>query len=241
MEGRRAVEELLAARRRAVRDVWVAEGSEPSPVLERIVSLATTRRVPVRWVGRATLDREAATDSHQGVLAHADPLPEADLEELARGGGEGPVPFLVLLDGVTDPHNLGAVMRTAEVAGSTGIVLPRHHAAHVTPTVAKAAAGAIEHLPMALVSGIPTALSVLAREGVWSVGLEAGARSSLFDLDLADRPLALVLGSEDKGMSRLTRSRCDLVVSIPRFGALESLNVSAAAAVACYEVARRRA
>ena len=239
VEGRRAVEELLAARRRRVRDVWVAEGSDPSAGLERIVSLAAGARVPVRWVARAQLEREARTEAPQGVLAHAEELPEADLDELARGAG-GTVPFLVALDGVTDPHNLGAVMRTAEVAGATGVILPRHHAAHVTPTVAKAAAGAIEHLPVAVVPGIPGALAALSRAGVWTVGLDAGARAAVFDLELADRPLALVLGAEGRGLSRLARERCDLLVAIPRVGTLESLNVSAAAAVACFEVARRR-
>jgi 23S rRNA (guanosine2251-2'-O)-methyltransferase len=244
VEGRRAVEELLAAGRRRVRDVWVAEGSDPSPGLERILARASSARVPVRWVGRAQLEREARTESPQGVLAHAEALPEADLDDLARGTGPagrrpGP-PFLVALDGVTDPHNLGAVMRTAEVAGATGVILPRHHAAHVTPTVAKAAAGAIEHLPVAVVPGIPGALVSLARAGVWTVGLDAEAPTSVFALDLADRALALVLGAEGRGLSRLARQRCDLLVSVPRVGALESLNVSAAAAVACFEVARRR-
>lgn len=241
VEGRRAVQELLAARRRRVRDVWVVEGADPSPVLEAIVGLATSRRVPVRWMGHRQMEQEARTDSHQGVLAHADPLEEADLEELARGtpGRAGP-PFLVVLEGVTDPHNVGAVLRSAECAGATGVVLARHHAVHVTPTVAKAAAGAIEHVPIAVVPGIPGALSTLARAGVWSVGLDAGAPTSLFGLEVADGPVALVLGAEDRGLSRLARARCDLLVSIPRRGALESLNVSAAAAVACFEVARRR-
>lgn len=241
VEGRRAVQELLAAGRRRVRDVWVVEGAEPSPVLEAIVALATRRRVPVRWMARRLMEGEARTDSHQGVLAHAEPLAEADLDDLARGtpGRPGP-PFLVVLEGVTDPHNVGAVMRSAECAGATGVVLARHRAVHVTPTVAKAAAGAIEHLPIAVVPGIPAALATLSREGVWSVGLDADAPAPLFGLELGDGPVALVLGAEDRGLSRLARARCDLLVSIPRRGAIGSLNVSAAAALACYEVARRR-
>ena len=236
VEGRRAVEELLAARRRRVNDVWVVEGTDPGAALERIVQLATSARVPVRWVGRGQLEREARTDSHQGVLAHAAELPEGDLEQMAAD----PTAFLVVLEGVTDPHNVGAVMRSAECAGATGVVLARHRAAGITPTVAKAASGAIEHLPIALVPGIPGALQTLARVGVWTVGLDVSARSSLFGLELADRPVALVLGAEDRGLSRLTKTRCDLLVSIPRHGTLASLNVSAAAAVACFEVARRR-
>jgi len=240
VEGRRAVEELLSAGRRRVRDVWVAEGAEPSPVLERIIASATRRRVPVRWTPRGRLEAEARTESHQGVLAHADPLPEADLEELVHRPRGGAVPFLVVLEGVTDPGNLGAVLRSAEFAGATGVVLARHRAVHVTPTVAKAAAGAVEHLPIALVAGIPTALAALGRLGVWSVGLDADGPASVFDLELADRPIALVMGAEDRGLSRLARQRCDVVAAIPRRGSLESLNVAAAAAVACFEVARRR-
>ncbi len=232
--------ELLAAGRRRVRDVWLAEGLEPSPVLDEIARLAAARRVPVREVTRGRLDGAARTDAPQGVLAHADPLDGADFDELCREGRGSLPPFLVVLDGVTDPHNLGSVLRSAEAAGATGVVLPRHRSAHVTPTVAKAAAGAIEHLPMAVVPGIPGALTGLARHGVWTVGLDAAAPGSVFSLDLADRPVALVLGAEGRGLARLTRQRCDVTVSIPQLGSLGSLNVAAAGAVACFELARRR-
>jgi 23S rRNA (guanosine2251-2'-O)-methyltransferase len=141
---------------------------------------------------------------------------------------------------VTDPQNLGAVMRTAASAGATGVVLPRHRAVHVTPTVAKAAAGAIEHLPIAVVPGLPTALARARDLGVWSVGLDARADRSIFDVDVVTDPVLLVLGAEGAGLGRLTRQRCDVVAAIPLQGPLDSLNVSAAAAVACFEVARRR-
>lgn len=241
VEGRQAVRELLRAGRRRVRDVWLSEGLDEGPVVAEIVDLATEARVPIRHVARTRLEAAARTDAPQGVLAHAEPLPEADIERLARRGGNRPNPFLVVLDGVTDPHNLGALLRTAEVAGATGAVLPRHRSAHVTPTVAKAAAGAIEYLPLAVVPGVPTALNVLARHGVWTVGLDEDGSASVFDLDLATEPVALVLGAEGAGLSRLVRERCDAVVAIPRVGTIDSLNVAAAAAVACFEVARRRA
>jgi 23S rRNA (guanosine2251-2'-O)-methyltransferase len=125
-------------------------------------------------------------------------------------------------------------------AGATGAVLPRHRAAHVTPAVTKAAAGAVEHLPLAVVPGIPNALNVLRRHGVWSVGLAADADTSLFDLDLADQPLALVLGAEGRGLSRLVGARCDVLAAIPLAGPLDSLNVAAAGAIACFEFGRRR-
>lgn len=237
VEGRRAVRELLAAGRRRVREVWLAEGVEDSPLLAEIVDLAAANRVSVKRVGRGRLDSAARTEAPQGVLAYAEPLPEVALDDLAV-----PDAFLLCLDGVTDPHNLGALLRTAEGAGATGAVVPRHRAAHVTPTAAKAAAGAIEHVPMAVVPGIPTALRRLRELGVWIVGLAADADRSLFDLDsgLAQGPIALVLGSEGAGLARLTRQRCDLLVSVPQRGSIASLNVAAAGAVACFEVARRR-
>ena len=233
VEGRRAVRELLVAGRRRVRDVWMAEGAGD----DEIVALAAGARVPVRRVSRARLDAEAGTDAPQGVLAHAEGLPEAELAALC----EGRRPFLLVVDGVTDPHNLGALLRTAEIGGATGAVLPRHRAAHVTPAVTKAAAGAIEYLPIAVVAGIPSALSGLAAKGVWTIGLDPGGRQSVHDLDLATEPVALVVGAEGEGMSRLSKARCDVLVAVPQHGRLPSLNVAAAAAVAVFEIARRRA
>jgi 23S rRNA (guanosine2251-2'-O)-methyltransferase len=240
VEGRRAVRELLAAGRRRTRDVWLAEGLDDSPLLDEIRLLAAEAGVRLRTVARSRLDAESRTEVPQGVLAHAEALPEGDLDALSRRSARGPSPFLVVLDGVTDPHNLGALLRTAEGAGATGAVLGRHGAAQVTPTVAKAAAGAIERLPMAMVASVPGGLAELGRHGVWTVGLDSRAETSLFGLALADQPLALVLGSEGRGLARLTRQRCDLVVAIPSVGTLASLNVAAAGAVACFEVARQR-
>lgn len=148
--------------------------------------------------------------------------------------------FLVVLEGVTDPQNLGAILRSAECAGATGVALPRHRSVHVTPAVTKAAAGAVEHLPMALVAGVPSALQELDRLGVTTVGLDERGTTSIYDLDLGDRPVALVLGSESTGLSSLARRRCEVLCRIPVTGGIPSLNVSAAAAVACFEVARQR-
>lgn len=232
--------ELLAARRRRVRDVWVSQGLDAAPLLAEITDLAAEQRVPVRTVPKERLEAAATTSAPQGVLAHADPIPEADLDELARAGPGATRPFLLVLDGVTDPHNLGALLRTAECAGATGVVVSAHRSALVTPTVTKVAAGAVEHLALAIVSSIPSALTRLGKAGVWTVGLDAGAEESLTGLALGTEPVALVLGSEGKGLSRLSIQRCDVVVSIPQHGVLASLNVAAAGAVACFEVARRR-
>ncbi len=152
-----------------------------------------------------------------------------------------PGAFLLVLDGITDPGNVGAILRTAECAGVTGVVLPRHRAVHVSPTVTKIAAGAVEHLPMALVPGIPAALTRLQELGVLTVGLDMGGEASVFDLPIGDRqPVALVLGAEGKGLARLVRERVDLLARIPMSGSLNSLNVAMASAVACFEVVRQR-
>jgi len=240
------VTELLCAGRRAVVDVWVATEAEQhsTPIIDRIVELAAERRVPVRRVSGARLVAEARTEAPQGVLAHARPLPEADLDELCRPA-EGPAsgagtPFLLALDGVTDPQNLGALLRTADGAGVTGVILPRHRAAHVTATVTKAAAGAVEHVPIAVVSGLPAALARAVDLGLWVIGLDPGADQSLFDLTLADQGVVVVLGAEGRGLSRLVRQRCDLMLNIPLRGRLPSLNVAAAGALALFEISRRR-
>lgn len=244
IEGRQAVRELLLARRRRVRELWVAEGIEDHPIVSEILDLAGEDRIPVRRVSRGQLDTVAGTEAPQGVLARAEPLPEADLEALARprrtADGRRVPPFLLALDGVTDPHNLGALLRTADLAGATGVVVPRHRSAHITPAAAKAAAGAIEHVPVALVPGLPAALVRLKALGVWVVGLDASAERPVWDLELATEPLVLVFGSEGKGLSDLAKKRSDVLVTIPQLGHLDSLNVSAAGAVACFEVARRR-
>jgi 23S rRNA (guanosine2251-2'-O)-methyltransferase len=240
VEGRQAVRELLRARRRGVHWVTLADSSERSGLLDEIIALAGEAGVPVRRVGRERIDSLALTDAPQGVVASAEPLPEAELAVLVGRRSGGSPPFLVVLDGVTDPHNVGAVMRSALCAGATGLVVARHRAAHLGPTAVKAAAGAAEWLPVAVVAGIPGALSELQEAGVWTVGLDAGGTVAVWDLNVATEPVALVLGAEGDGLSRLTRQRCELIASVPMQGPLGSLNVSAAAALGCFEVARRR-
>lgn len=240
VEGRRAVAELLRAGRRRTVEVLVAETVTPSDAVAEIVALASAAGVPVRRVPRARIQALAGTEAPQGVVAVAEPLPEADLEQLARVVPGQPAPLLVVLDGVTDPHNLGAVMRSALCAGATGVVVGRHRSASVGPVATKVAAGAAEWLPVAVAAGIPGAVASLRSAGVWAVGLDAGADRSLWDLDLGDQPVALVLGSEGRGLSRLSAKRCDVVVGVPMLGPLGSLNVAAAGTLACFEVARRR-
>jgi 23S rRNA (guanosine2251-2'-O)-methyltransferase len=214
---------------------------DPAPILDDILELAAEERVPVRETSRTKLSALALTEAPQGVVALASPLREASLEDLARPGPDGRPPFLLGVDGVTDPGNLGAVFRSAEGAGVTGVVLPRHRAVHISPAVTKAAAGAVEHLPMALVGGIPNALRQLSEAGVVTVGLDAGGQRAISDLPVAATgPIALVMGAEGRGLSQLVRHRVDTLVAIPLHGELNSLNVAAAGAIACFEVVRRR-
>lgn len=241
VEGRRAVLELLAVNRRTVRRVLMAEDQDPSPQLDHIEELAAQRRVPVETVPRARLDAQARTDAPQGVVALARPLDPLPLDDLVRPAKDGTPPFLLVAAGITDPRNLGALLRSAECAGVGGVVLPRHRSARLSATVTKTAAGAIEHLSFAVVGGIPTALQELRDLGVWSIGLAGEADQTLYDLPLGDGPVALVLGSEEKGLAPLVRRRCDALAAIPQHGALPSLNVGVAGAVACFEVARQRA
>lgn len=245
IEGRQAVRELLLAGTRNIREVLIGVEQDDAEVLDDITELARQLGVSVREVSRKSLMAEARTEAPQGVIAFAAPLTETDLDDLvsqARSSRtrEATTPFLLALDGVTDPGNLGALLRSAECAGVTGVVLPRHRAVHITPTVTKTAAGAVEYLPMSLVGGLPAAIRRLQELGVWVVGLDAEGDTPLFDLTLGTEPVCMVMGAEGTGLSRLVRERCDAVASIPLLGNLASLNVAAAGALACYEIARRR-
>lgn len=240
IEGRQAVRELLIAQRRKVQEIWISSELEGDEALDDIVGLARANRVPVAYVARRRLETAARSEAPQGVLARAAEVPEVDLARLIARR-EGRAPFLVAVDGVTDPGNLGAILRSCEGAGVDGVVVPRHRAVHITPTVAKAAAGAVEHVAVAVVPGLPAALARMKDQGIWIVGLDDAADRSLFELgDLAAEGICVVLGAEGAGLSRLVRERCDLICAIPMHGRVESLNVSAAAALAAYEVRRHR-
>ena len=233
VEGRNAVRELLAVGRRRVKTVYLSTSIEAADVIAEIRDLAGPI---VRAVPPEKLAMIARSESHQGVVALTTPLPTIDVDDLLRV----PDAFIVALDGVTDPGNLGAVLRSAAAFGATGAVLPRHRSARITPAVTKAAAGAIEHLPIATVSGIASALERATRHGVWTVGLAADGSTDIDELTVADAPVLVVVGSEGRGLSRLVEQRCDVVARIPIAATTESLNASVAAAVACHEIARRR-
>lgn len=233
VEGFHAVRELLRAGRRRVHEIWVVERAAGVDEIEQLAQRAGVR---VRRVNAANLAERARSEAPQGVMAHADAVTPAKVESLL--GAE--LPFVVALDGVTDPGNLGAILRTAETAGVTGVVFPRHRSARLSPSALKAAAGAVEYVPIATVAGIPAFLDAARRAGIWTVGLDADGSTTVADLAVADGPVIVVLGAEGRGLSRLTRERCDVIASIPLHGRLESMNVSAAAAVALHAVAARR-
>jgi 23S rRNA (guanosine2251-2'-O)-methyltransferase len=240
IEGRQAVRELLIGQKRKVREIWMASDIDPAPILDDIEELAHAQRVAILEVPRRKIEETARSEAPQGIIAFAAQLEEASFAEMLKTRN-GVAPFLVAVDGVTDPGNLGALLRCCDGAGVTGVVLPKHRAVHVTPTVAKTSAGAVEHVPMTLVSGLPTAIQQMRDKGIWVVGLDDASRDTLFDIGkFADEGICIVLGAEGSGLSRLVRERCDTVVSIPMLGQVSSLNVSAAAALATYEVTRVR-
>jgi 23S rRNA (guanosine2251-2'-O)-methyltransferase len=236
VEGRHAVLELLRAKRRTVRKIFIAEAQDASDVLDAIEFEAQRQRIPVSLISMTRLDREAKTEGHQGVMAIAQDLETVSLDDLLRVAK----PFLLVCDGVTDPRNLGAMLRSADGAGVTGVILPRHRSARISPSVTKTAAGAIEYLTFCDVGGIPTAIDQLNRAGVLTVGLAGESKDSLYKLDLGSGPVAIVVGGEEKGLSALTRKRCATVVSIPQVGRINSLNAGVAVSVAAFEVARQR-
>jgi 23S rRNA (guanosine2251-2'-O)-methyltransferase len=240
--GVQPVLEALRAGTRNVERVTVAEGAHESR-LQEIFELARAARVVVRRAPRTELQRLAPGANHQGVVATIAAARYADSVELldslaARVGTDEP-PLAVVLDGVEDPRNLGAIIRTVECAGAHGVFVPERRAAGLTETVAKSAAGALEYVKVARAVNIVRLLEELKERGVWTVGTAADARIAYNDWDWT-QPCALVLGGEGEGLRRLVRERCDVLVSVPLRGRIESLNVSVAAGVVLYEAVRQR-
>jgi 23S rRNA (guanosine2251-2'-O)-methyltransferase len=232
--GRNPVREALRAGR-GVRRLLLAGGVEEDGRLDEIVALAAERGIPVEPADRRRLTAIAHSDAHQGVVAYTHRRVYLDLEDVM----DGEAPLLVLLDGVQDPHNVGSISRTAEAAGATGMILSRTRSPEITPAVAKASAGAVEHLRIAQVGNVSQALEKLRDRGFTTVGL---AGESDLDYDRADYrgPCAIVVGAEGEGLHRLVRERCDQLVRLPMLGKVESLNAGVAAAIVLYEALRQR-
>jgi 23S rRNA (guanosine2251-2'-O)-methyltransferase len=237
LTGIHAVREALEAGRPLDR-VLVARGRHGER-LDALVQLARRHNVPVRFEEREQVDRASGTREHQGVVAFAAAKPPATLEDLLRVSDAGPG-LIVLLDGVEDPHNLGAVIRTSLAAGARGVVIAERRAAGLTDAVARAAAGALEHLPVARVPNLARAMEEVKEAGYWLVGLDERSDKKLTELDLTV-PTGIVLGGEGKGLHELIRTRCDFLASIPTSGPVRTLNVSVAAGIALFEAVRQRA
>ena len=232
LSGIHPVAEALRAKHSLER-LLVAQGAG-GPRLQEIIDLARRASIPVRFEPRAALDRLAGTSAHQGVVAMGAAQRYADLDAVA------PCEMLVVLDGVEDPHNLGAIIRTAHAAGAGAVVIPERRAAGVTDVVAKAAAGALEHLPVVRVTNINRALEEIKRRGFWIYGLDERGTEAYDQVEYAS-PAAVVLGGEGKGLHEQVRQHCDALVRIPVAGRISSLNVSVAAGVMLFEWRRRRA
>ena len=238
IEGRNAVIEALRAGR-AIDKIFIAKG-DVDKTLGHIASRAREQGVVVVEADRRKLDFMSRTKAHQGVVALAavrDYCEVADILAIAEERGEAP--FVIVCDEISDPHNLGAIIRTAECVGAHGVVIPKRRSAGLTAIVGKASAGAAEYMAIARVANIPSALKELKEAGLWVYGTAADGASPLWSTDLSG-PIALVIGSEGDGMGRLVRESCDFVLSLPMKGQVSSLNASAAAAITMYEILRQR-
>jgi 23S rRNA (guanosine2251-2'-O)-methyltransferase len=235
LAGIHAVEEALVAGRPLDR-ILVARGQGGSRI-QKILDLARSRGVPVRFEERIQLDRASGSERHQGIIALAASSAAVELEDLLADAGASQL--LVLLDGVEDPHNLGAIVRTALAAGAAGIVIPERRAAGLTDTVARVSAGALAHLPVARVKNLARAMEQLKEANFWVIGLDEHAEKSYTEVDYKGR-IAIVMGNEGAGLHELVRKRCDFVVSIPTSGPVGSLNVSVAAGIVLFEAVRQR-
>jgi 23S rRNA (guanosine2251-2'-O)-methyltransferase len=235
--GINAVSEALKARGRAFE--WVGVAKERHDLrLQRLIQECRRSSVPVRFVPRPELDRMAGNNSHQGVVAVTSSKQYNDLNDIVEAR-RGHYSLIVVLDGVEDPHNLGAILRTADACGANGVVIPERRAAGITGTVAKSSAGASEHLPVAKVTNISRTLVELKEKELWIVGLDERGKQRYDQVDYKMN-CAVVLGTEGKGLHDLVRKNCDFLVSIPMLGSVPSLNVSVAAGVVLYEVVRQR-
>ena len=238
LEGRNAVTEALSAGR-TIDKLFVADG-DTDRALARLCAMAKEAGAVVVPTDRRKLDFMSATGAHQGVIAMVAAHDYASIEDiLQKAADAGENPLIVICDELSDPHNLGAIIRTAECAGAHGVIIPKRRSVGLTAVVGKASAGALEYLPVARVSNITSAIDTLKKAGVWVYGTAAGGSTTLYKADLKG-PAAIVIGNEGQGMSRLVAESCDFKVSIPMRGSISSLNASAAAAIMLYEAVRQR-
>jgi 23S rRNA (guanosine2251-2'-O)-methyltransferase len=236
--GKHAVLEAASAGR-DMEKVWFAEGLKKKSV-EDLIRKLEGQKIPYHWVPRSKLDQVADNQNHQGVAAQVSSYQYASLEQiLARSKEKAEAPFLLLLDGIVDPHNLGSILRTADAAGVHGVIIPKRRAAGLTATVAKTSAGAIEYVPVAKVTNINRTAEQLKEQGIWLIGTDGDAKQSYETVDY-DLPVALVIGNEGQGISQQLKKKCDFLVRLPMKGNVSSLNASVATGVMLYQVLQSR-
>lgn len=236
--GRNPVLEALRAGRRVYR-LMVASGVRGHSV-EQLVGLAKEQNIEIQYVSRRVLDDLASGASHQGVAAEVESVGYVDLFDLLdRIAASGEDPFLVILDEIEDPHNLGAIIRSADAAGAHGVIIPERRSAGITATVAKTSAGAIEYVPVCQVKNLVWAIEEMKKRGIWVAGADMSGQALHTQASLRG-PLALVIGSEGKGLRRLVQEKCDFLVRLPMYGKVNSLNASVAAGILLYEAVRQR-
>lgn len=233
--GRNPVMEALKADRE-IEKLLIGKGAEGS--IKKIIGLAKDKKIPYSMVEKSVLDRVSGSQ-HQGVIAYVSSHEYVDVEDILKNASsKGEEPFIVILDGIEDPHNFGAIMRSAEAAGAHGIIIPKRRAVGITETVVKSSAGAVEYMPVARVSNIVNAIEKLKEKGLWIAACDMGGQN-YYRTDLTGA-IAIVVGSEGFGISRLVKENCDFVVSMPMKGQVNSLNASNAAAILLYEICRQR-
>ncbi len=236
--GRNPVIEALSGDRE-IDKIFFQDGLTHS-LISKITAMAKEKRIPYKFVNRKKLDELSENGNHQGVVAFVAMQAYATVEDiLDRAREKGEPPFILIADGLSDPHNLGSIIRTANAAGMHGIIIPKNRSVSLNAVVAKVSAGAIEHIPVAKVSNIAQTIEKLKKEGVWVAGTDLSAKGYHYDADLKG-PLAIVIGSEGEGIGRLVKEKCDFLVKIPMIGEIESLNASVAAGVLIYEAIRQR-
>jgi 23S rRNA (guanosine2251-2'-O)-methyltransferase len=232
------VREAVAARGHRIREVWALRSSR-SRALRELVAEARTLAIKVRYHDRPRLDAEAGTSGHQGVVAFLTPYAFSSLEAILEKALGEDAALILVLDGIQDPQNLGALIRTAYMCGAHGVVVPKDRAASLTAAVEKSSAGALEHMQVARVTNLAQVLKLFKREGIWVVGLDMRAERPIYHVDLR-QPTALVIGGESSGIRPLVKRSCDWLAAIPQRGRMNSLNAAAAGAIAMYEVLRQR-
>lgn len=237
IEGRNAVIEALRSEK-PVDKLYILDGCQDGPVMT-IKRMAKNKDIFVKYVAKERLDQMSDTGHHQGVIAMAAAYEYAEVEDiLQKAKDKGEAPFIFILDNIEDPHNLGAIIRTANLAGAHGVIIPKNRAVGLTATVARTSAGALNYTPVARVTNISKTIEELKKEGLWFVCADMGGET-MYKLNLTG-PIGLVIGNEGEGVSRLVREKCDFVASIPMKGNIDSLNASVAAGVLAYEIVRQR-